>query len=152
MNLLNHNSPGKSAEIITRPNGSEISILKGIASSLNNQPLSHSLDELSSKLASNRFYLVIVGLFKRGKSSLINALIGKELAPVAVTPLTSVITFFEYGPETTAEVLFRDGEKAAIDLADVVNYVSEEENPQNVKQVQHLKICTPSPGTIFPRA
>jgi small GTP-binding protein len=144
MNLLNSDFPGKAALLkpVIQP---DIGTLRAIAESINDTSLLHSLNELTVKLVSNRFYLVIVGLFKRGKSSLINALTGKELAPVAVTPLTSVITFFEYGNETSAEVLFRDGERAAINLSEVVQYVSEEENPENIKQVQHLKICTPSP-------
>lgn len=122
----------------------DIQALKIISEAINDKPLTHSLGELAAKLESNRFYLVIVGLFKRGKSSLINALIGRELAPVAVTPLTSVITFFEFGKETSAEVLFDDGRRIDVEPGKVAQYISEEENPENKKQVQYLKIFTNS--------
>lgn len=121
---------------------SDIELLRGIALQIHDKPLINSFDELAEKLHANRFYLVIVGLFKRGKSSLINALIGQELAPVAVTPLTSVITFFEHGTETRAEVLFANGQFSTVPITEVVQFVSEEENPENKKQVQYLKIYT----------
>jgi len=39
--------------------------------------------ELMVKLAEDRFTLAVVGQFKRGKSSLMNAVIGRELCPQA---------------------------------------------------------------------
>ena len=59
-------------------------------------------EELMAKLAEDRFTLAVVGQFKRGKSSLMNAVIGRELLPVGVLPLTSAITILRYGPEGTA--------------------------------------------------
>jgi septin family protein len=47
-------------------------------------------EELRKKIRSNAFNLVVVGQFKRGKTSLINALLGEEILPVAVVPLTSI--------------------------------------------------------------
>jgi len=121
---------------------SDIERLKTIARNVNDQPVLTSLNELSGKLIYNQFYLVIVGLFKRGKSSIINSLIGRELAPVAVTPLTSVITFFQYGSVTAAEVYFKNGNHVPIDLHDIFLFISEENNPRNVKDVEYVKICT----------
>lgn len=46
-------------------------------------------EELREKIRTNTFNLVVVGQFKRGKTSLINALLGAEILPVAVVPLTS---------------------------------------------------------------
>jgi small GTP-binding protein len=119
---------------------SDISRLKGVAGELNEASLVRSLDDISYKLVYNQFYLVIVGLFKRGKSSLINALLGKEIAPVAVTPLTSVITFFQYGPVTSAEVFFKNGTGVPVDLHDIYLYIAEENNPGNRRDVEYVKI------------
>lgn len=121
---------------------SDIERLKTIARDLNDESVLSSLNELSGKLAYNQFYLVIVGLFKRGKSSVINSLIGRELAPVAVTPLTSVITFFQYGSVTAAEVYFKNGNHVPIDLHDIFLFISEENNPRNIKNVEYVKIST----------
>lgn len=124
---------------------SDIHILSEIANSIAEHSVLSELSEISDKLSANRFYLVVIGLFKRGKSSLINALLGKELAPVAVTPLTSVITFFEYNLVAFAEVFFRDESKATVELPEVVQYVSEECNPKNIKNVLYLKIYFKNP-------
>jgi len=123
---------------------SDIEVLKRIALNINEKNVADSLDELTGKLTFNLFYLVIVGLFKRGKSSVINALTGQELAPVAVTPVTSVITFFRYAPETGAEVYFKDGRHIIIDPADVSLYISEENNPKNKREVEYVVIFSKS--------
>lgn len=44
-------------------------------------------EELKKKIQNNVFNLVVLGQFKRGKTSLINALLGAEILPVAVVPL-----------------------------------------------------------------
>jgi predicted GTPase len=48
--------------------------------------------DLFVRLAEDRFNLAVVGRFGRGKSSLMNALIGVERLPTGILPLTSVIT------------------------------------------------------------
>jgi len=123
----------------------DIDQLKLVADDIKEINVSRSCVEISEKLIQNQFYLVIVGLFKRGKSSLINALIGREIAPVAITPLTSVITFFQYGSVTSAEVHFRNGTNATIDLHDISLYVSEENNPKNIRNVEYVRIRTKAP-------
>jgi len=58
-----------------------------------------NISRLLEKLQQNRFHLVILGAFKRGKSTLINALLGEAVLPTAVVPLTSVVTILGYrGP------------------------------------------------------
>jgi len=141
---------------------SNFTSLNEVALRLNNPQLVDDLKELSSKLNQNRFYLVVIGLFKRGKSSLINALVGKELAPVAVTPLTSVITFFEYSSSTHSEIYFENGNKIPVEPDEIVQYVSEEFNPKNAKQVKYIRVFsnsailenlilvdTPGVGSVF---
>ncbi len=60
------------------------------------------------KLAEDRFNLAVVGQFKRGKSSLMNAVIGRDLLPTGLLPLTSAITALCYGSHERA-VLRRKG-------------------------------------------
>src|SRR5579862_4801900 len=52
---------------------------------------------LLARLAEDRFNLAMVGQFSRGKSSLMNALLGAEKLPTGILPLTSVITTVAYG-------------------------------------------------------
>ena len=55
-------------------------------------------EKLMARLAEDRFTLAVLGQFKRGKSSLMNAIIGRELLPVGILPLTSAITSLRFGP------------------------------------------------------
>lgn len=123
----------------------------------------NELNELKKKLEENKFYLVVTGLFKRGKSSVINTLIRKNIAPVAVTPVTAVITLFEYGRIARYEVKFMDNQRKDIAPEEICLYVAEEENPQNEMKISQvtvyvddcelLKKCcivdTPGLGSVF---
>ncbi len=60
------------------------------------------------------FSVMVVGDFKRGKSTLINALVGQAVAPVDVQPETMSINRIEYADEFTARIQTQDGGEATI--------------------------------------
>ncbi len=103
-------------------------------------------DELMVKLAEDRFTLAVLGQFKRGKSSLMNSVIGRELLPVGVLPLTSAITVLRYGPSERLLIQRRhwsmQEEKPVDKLAD---YVTERGNPGNREQVSAAYVELPVP-------
>lgn len=99
---------------------------------------------LAVKLAEERFNLVALGQFKRGKTSLINALLGDDLLPVGVLPLTSVSTEVRHGPTLTIEVRFQDGRRLAIDRAALAEYATEVGNPRNRLGVRDIHISHPA--------
>ena len=101
--------------------------------------------ETAAKIADNRFLLAVLGQFKRGKTSLINSLLGDEVLPVAVVPLTSIITILRYGDEPAVQVHFLSGETRAIRMDELEHYVTERHNPENAKRVKHVEVCYPSP-------
>ena len=103
------------------------------------------LDELMEKVRTNTLNLVVVGQFKRGKTCLINALMGVDLLPTAVVPLTSIVTVLTYGEAMHIEVAFQDGEVRAIDPQNLVDYVTEPGNPKNLKNVKEVLVRYPSP-------
>ena len=55
------------------------------------------LDELEKRLSQGRFHLAVLGQVKRGKSTLLNALLGEDVLPSSVVPLTAIPTFIQYG-------------------------------------------------------
>jgi len=107
---------------------------------LENERLLSTIDELIEKTSGEKFYLVMLGLFKRGKSSIINALLQNEIVPTGVIPLTAIITIIEYGTENYAEINFLDGKKEKIPIEEVYKFVAEKENPKNIKNVALMKI------------
>jgi GTPase Era involved in 16S rRNA processing len=103
-------------------------------------------DDLMVKLAEDRFTLAVLGQFKRGKSSLMNAIIGHALLPTGVLPLTSVITKLIYGPSERMLVnhsysIFPDEQPVAL----LPDYVTEKGNPGNTKKVANVTLELPVP-------
>ena len=47
-------------------------------------------EKLEAALSDQRLTLSIIGQFKRGKSSLINKMLGKKFLPVGIIPITSI--------------------------------------------------------------
>ena len=103
-----------------------------------------NLQRLIEKLRTNRFNLVVLGAFKRGKSTLINALLGEAVLPTAIVPLTSVVTILGYGDRLSIQVHFQNGETREIGKEELVNYITEKGNPQNRKGVREVEIAYPS--------
>jgi predicted GTPase len=101
--------------------------------------------ELKEKLEAESFNLVVVGQFKRGKTCLINALLGAGILPVAVVPLTSVVTILAYGRTLGAKVFFKNGQIADIPIEAISDFVAETGNPRNEKEVLEVVVSYPSP-------
>ncbi|MBN1827650.1 MAG: dynamin family protein [Deltaproteobacteria bacterium] len=88
--------------------------------------------------------VAVVGQFKAGKSSFINSLIGREILPMGVIPVTTAITCLQYGPRDRAFISFFDGKQEEIDLSELENYISESRNPSNGKKVAIVNVELPS--------
>ena len=61
-------------------------------------------------LAKGRFRLLVLGDLNRGKSTLINALIGENLLPSDVNPCTALLTVLRHGKQKKVTVYFQDEE------------------------------------------
>jgi len=76
--------------------------------------LDGDIDDLklaSENLKSGVFRLLVLGDMKRGKSTLLNALIGENLLPSDVNPCTALLTVLRYGPEKKVTVYFKEGKR-----------------------------------------
>ncbi|MFZ0929008.1 MAG: dynamin family protein [Syntrophobacteraceae bacterium] len=101
--------------------------------------------EMKGKLETNTFNLVVVGQFKRGKTCLINALLGADILPVSVLPLTSIVTIVVYSETVAVKVFFKNGKKVDIPVESLSDYVTETGNPKNDKEVSEVAVLYPSP-------
>jgi hypothetical protein len=98
----------------------------------------------TERIAEGRFYVACVGQFKRGKSTLLNALIGEPVLPTGVAPVTSVVTVIRYGAERDARVRAGGQDWEAIPIESLAAYVSENENPENEKGVEAVEVFVPA--------
>ncbi len=94
--------------------------------------------------------VVVCGEFKRGKSSLLNALLEEPgLFPVDDFFATSLITTARHAPEETITVTIAedDGSLRQVEIGrgEIASYATESGNPRNVKLAQHISIQTPNP-------
>jgi GTPase Era involved in 16S rRNA processing len=58
--------------------------------------------------------VAVAGRIKSGKSTLVNALIGRRVAPTDVGECTRLVTRFQYGTVDRVEVVFHDGRKQVL--------------------------------------
>lgn len=99
---------------------------------------------LTAKLAEQRFVVAVVGEFKRGKSTFVNALLGAEVFPVGAVPVTAVVSTATYGLEPRAEVTFEDGTSRVVGIDQLPAFVTERENPENRLNVAHVLVEHPA--------
>jgi len=110
------------------------------------------LDELQQRFQEGRFHLAVLGQFKRGKSTLLNALVGEPVLPIAVIPLTAAPTFLQYGDPPRVVVTFQGksepetfiGRSTQERSAFLARYVTEEGNPKNRLGVQEVTVYLPA--------
>lgn len=100
---------------------------------------------LAERLTEGRFYVACIGQFKRGKSTLLSALVGDHVLPTGVVPITAVPTVLRYGPSRSARIRFQGGTWTDVAPEDLTQYVSEEHNPENTKRVAGVEVFVPSP-------
>ena len=119
--------------------------LADLAQELEAELVAEDARELAARVAERRFYVACVGQFKRGKSSLINALVGHQVVPTGFIPVTAVPTVIRFGEKLSARVRMRDGSWREVALPDLREYVTEEFNPENKKGVDGAEVFVPSP-------
>ncbi len=103
------------------------------------------LAALLDRLDAARLRVLVVGEAKRGKSTLVNALLGRDLLPSGVTPLTAVTTTVRYGDDERAEVRFLDGHDEKHPLAVLPDLVTERGNPGNRRRIGGVTVCVAAP-------
>jgi len=119
--------------------------LSRLAQELGAEPVAEEASELAARVSEGRFYVACVGQFKRGKSTLLNALVGHAVVPTGFVPVTAVPTVVRFGDELHARVRMRDGSWQDIAISALKEYVTEELNPENKRGVDGAEVFVPSP-------
>ena len=76
------------------------------------------------RLAEHRFRIVVLGEFSRGKSTFLNALIGRKLLPAKIRPTTSVLTYVRYGEESSLQVHTTDGQQRPLEEDELTSAIT----------------------------
>ena len=84
--------------------------LQSIATNLGLSELGETIvEDTQRRLSDSRIRAVVLGEIKQGKSTLINALLGKDVLPTGVTPTTGATVIVREG-ESPGPYLRRDDE------------------------------------------
>ena len=102
------------------------------------------LARLRADLTRQHVTIGLFGLIKRGKSTLLNALLGRELSPTHVTPETAVPVVVEHGDAVSATVHLVSGERREVPPGEVVEWTSQRHNAANHRGVTHVRWTLPS--------
>lgn len=101
--------------------------------------------DLFTRLAEDRFVLLVAGRFSRGKTSLMNAILGLDRLPTGILPLTSVITSVAYGrPERIQLERERGGLPIDIPMEALADYITERGNPGNTRRIHIAHVALPA--------
>lgn len=118
--------------------------LERIALALDATTLADDVRAVAERIDERRFYVAVLGQFKRGKSTLINALAGQPLLPTGVAPVTSVVTIVKHGPRVAARVRSRAAGWEPWAPEDLAAIVAEQGNPANTRGIVAVEVEVPS--------
>ncbi len=132
------------ADMNTKPILEAISSLSAVESIQNEGVLQRDLADLEKKISQDYYMVVVLGEFKRGKSSFVNALLGKGLLPTDVLPETATINMLLYNESPVLEVVYKDGhkEKGEVSL-DFLRQFSANNANNKAESVNYIKIGYP---------
>ncbi len=112
------------------------------------------LERLTTRLQDNVYQLAVLGQFKRGKSTLLNAFLGFPLLGAGVLPLTAVPTFLSRAASPRLKLSYLAGRVEEREVADLESLAcaiaaatTEEQNPRNEKGV--LRVDVGMPGSAW---
>jgi len=109
-----------------------------------------ALDELRARLRERRLRVLVAGEAKRGKSTVVNSLLGQAVRPAGVTPLTAVATTVRYGPAPDVRPVFADGRAERFPLSALEDLVTERRNPGNRRHVGSVTVVVDAPAQVPP--
>ena len=104
---------------------------------------------LQERLENKKVTIAVIGQFKRGKTTLINTILGRPILPVGIVPITAAITRIEYADKNSAEtsadtatVYYTNGLREEVPAEDLHAYISEQENHDNARGVAEVELLT----------
>ncbi|MDR0987062.1 MAG: dynamin family protein [Ruminococcus sp.] len=117
----------------------ELKKLREFADSLALEKTAESITDTLEKAVKEHFEVAVVGEFKRGKSTIINAILGEDVLPSDVLPATAALNRITYSSDPYVIVEFKDGSQVRVPVEKLSDYVTKltfesERTAESVKQ------------------
>ena len=127
--------------------GSDVALVKALERAIDRHGLVEfrpALATIIDRLESDVFEIAVFGRVSCGKSSLLNHIVGQDVLPVGVTPITAVPTRLAYGAEARAMAWFADRKPEQFGLERLAELVTEQHNPANREHVTQIVVKLPA--------
>ncbi len=129
-----------------RNGNSDSEELLGLARRFGSPSAISAIERLRDEECRRELTVVVAGQFKRGKSTFINALLGTDLLPTGMLPVTAIPTVVRFGPlRVTIEFLDEARPPLEISPPELKRYVTEQGNPENRLLVRSAAVTVPAP-------
>ncbi|MEZ2228940.1 MAG: dynamin family protein [Microcoleus sp.] len=96
------------------------------------------LDDVVTKLENQSFSVAIIGEYKRGKTTLINALLGKDILPTDIKPCSASINRITYSLNPLVKIIFKDGREEEVSIDKLKDYITKL-TPESEKIASNVK-------------
>jgi hypothetical protein len=116
--------------------------MRQAASTYGRADLADRLAEKATSLGNPSFHVLVVGEFKQGKSSLLNALVSRPVCPVDDDIATAVPTVVKWSEGATAEVVFQPQERGGDEPPSPIR------EPISVEDVRHYAVEGAEDGRV----
>ncbi len=104
------------------------------------------IDKIQQAISSQQYRVAVIGEFKRGKSSLVNAIIGAEVLPTDILPMTAAVTRVTFGSERKILIRYKDGHTEEQTVEQLVEYATkyDEEKARRAATISEIEVTYPS--------
>lgn len=104
---------------------------------------SQELSALAQQLSTRTYRVAVIGEFKRGKSSLVNCILGTEVLPTDILPSTAVVNRVVYSNEKKIEIHYKNGDIQQSTVEELSKYATKE-NEANAAMIREIVVCWPA--------
>lgn len=104
--------------------GSALSDLADLCETMKMDKQREELEAIRKKLEDHHFSVGIMGEFKRGKSTVINSLLAKEIMPADILPCSATMNRVTYDLRPHVQLIMRDGSTRDIAVEELADYVT----------------------------
>jgi small GTP-binding protein len=134
-------------EVLGELKSETISRMKELAGLAQEAGMRSLRDDLSyvrvPKLEEERFILVILGEFNHGKTTFVNALLGRDLLPTGITPTTATLNHIVFSDPPYAKVIYQGGEAKDIQLERLSDYSSGRAT-EDLERISYIEVGYPA--------
>lgn len=115
----------------------QLSQLQVVLQEMDQPPHIKKVEESRAQLQKEQFQIVVVGEFSRGKSTFINALLGKKILPSSAKPTTTLLNIITYSNESFIKLHFRNKQVKEINEEIFKKLVAPKEPIEGDKEAEH---------------